>query len=1530
MALIDQFSAESLLVIKRPPTSSPTIVTRTLSNAGTFLEDRFICFAYRYQYQNGEFSAVSQFSDPAFVAGSFQFTPNSFLNEGMLNTINAVDVTFDTGSSLVTGIELLFKDMNDPTIKIIESFDKADLGLGNNNSFTFTFSNQKVFTVLPESEILRLFDNVPKLAQAQTIMGNRLVYGNYFEGNNLTDSQNNAVNFTYNATLEKNEIQFSDLPTNIGAGNYTYGSSITIDPCIFSIDLAGISLKTGTQITWDVAFSHSAFYTASGVAPTDTTGATTVSFSYVLLKDYNTPYDLATDSDFVSKIGDASNVQSVGNACNGFTFSDDFNCQIPATLSGFTKTASGITTAPEGFQIFAFPNETTIGLQILAMQWVNGANTTYEYFQVLSATSSVTSSTSNFSLHSNRGYEIGIIYMDEFNRSSTALVSPFNTVSTSCGDSIFQNKIIVNIPGGQLGGAPAQIAPAWATRYKFCIKADKETYETIYVSQYVKEDNNNAVFFLLEGENANKVEAGDRLIVKSDSGGPKDSCVNAIVLEKENKAKGFIEFTNPLNPTGDLIKAPAGTYMKIVPNNFSIQTGDETGNFISYGTRSAKRAAGGAFPKVFYPVSISNPGGSGATSFIDYDIPAQSQVKISILMTRFGRRRCTADCQKLVWTFEQTFIASQTYSNFKSFFDGENLGTATTGVIQLNSTFVCGFNDGDYTGTISYDNTLGTFSGTTPSDSDLSQGQAIYYFKFLQSSTTGETFLGISGDVSCESTKTSNLEVNIEVVRASETVIFETQPSDALPDVWYENDLSFSINANGEHSGNTQDQIIDFDNSGLLIAQDAIIDTGFYNCISFGNGVESYKIRDSVSGKTLNFGNRTTTTSSQLYKEAHRFADLTYSGVFNDETNVNKLNEFNLGLANFSPLEDSFGPIRKLYSRRTDILTLQEDKISYVPVGKDLLTDAAGGGALTSVPQVLGVQIARDEEYGISSNPESFAVWGPDKYFVDAKRGVVIRLRGGSSGMESLTVISAAGMRSWFRDFFINSLGTQKLGGYDPYTDEFVLAGNVQNTFEITPCIGCDVSENLTIIPSRPSVYCVNIGQDVGTVTVTYTIPNAEEDDIITEFNTPAGSLQPIETESGLTPVVTEDTNTGVGYTISAYYNNVEYTSGLVYVSGSFDIPKNQVSTTELTIEVSTSSGSNDTIEVLVSCPSSTLFNVYNIAINNNVNALETIHNEYRWTDNIFSSPVQSNLVELQAGTNPVISQYQVLSGNLGSNTVPAEGSIVSIISNKFPTDTFVFNAVTNKLRYLRSATTYSNTSTDVLALVSASAEATPIVEEGNLNYATFTMPTMTTADNNLYLLWDYRSPSAITLCQDSTAFASCCNCTFTPVEPCDTQQSYDGGQTYPNTYNVELGSATGEVELIINAKQQPDRFILTYDGVVVIDTQYYGEIIPARINALHGALVGKTDPISGLPYGTGAGYQPMPTHNNGGLYQNLPGFQNPDAILPADGSGFWPDVGVGYAKFKFTKSTATTTCQLSVYAPEAGTEWDASVSCPT
>ena len=1545
MPYIDSFSAEDILVIKKPPITAPTVVGRTVNNGSTFLEDRFVCFAYRYEYQNGEFSATSQFSPPVFSSGVYTFSQSSFLNEGMLNQINEVVITFNTGGELVKGVQLLYKDMNDPTIKVIESLNKITDGLPTSGDFEYTFGDQKIFTVLPEYEILRLYDNVPLKAQAQTLMGNRLMYGNYYEGYNLKDRQNNAVDFRYNLQVINNEFDQTTLKDFNGNGDYTFGQSSNINNSIFVIDLENNLLKKGARISWDFRIQHSSFYTASGLAPTAITTGASLSFSYTLTRDYANAYELATDATaggFVNAIGTASNIQTVPNSCNGFTFTDEFNCEIPATLGSFNKTQSGITAAGEPVAIIAFTTVNTIGLQLPAMKWEDGVNVTYEYYQITGGSAFLTSSTNNFSLHSNRDYEIGIIYMDAFNRSSTALVSRNNTVNITCSESEFLNKIRVNIPGG----APAQVAPFWATRYKFCIKSSKSTYESIYVSTFVQEDNEPAVYFLLQGENANKVEEGDRLIVKRDSTGPLQNCATAVVLEKSNQLKGFVSYTNPLD-TSATIEAPAGVYMKMIPTNFAVNT--ITNSFITYAQKTGTATNTGQYPRVFYPVTIFNPSGTGATTNIDYDLPIGSIIKITILARRPGYNNPNQSCENQLLTYEQEFTTDVSYSNFKEFFDSEGLGTATTGLIQTNSRYRIGNPDGPITREyfINYDNTLLSVA-REPTASDLSQGFEEYFMRFIKDTTTGKTYLGMSAGVKkCAGKGNSYVDMTIEVIRASASIVFETQPADALPDVWFENNESFSIDSLGQHSGNVQNQIIDFNNAGV-VSRDAIIDTGFFNCISFGNGIESYKIRDSVAGKTLEFGNRTTTTSSELYKEAHRFADITYSGVFNDESNVNKLNEFNLGLTNFRPLEDSFGPIRKLFARRTDVLTLQEDKISYVPVGKDLLTDASGGGALTSVPQVLGTQIAREEEYGISNNPESFAVYGFDKLFVDAKRAAVIKLRGGGTGQEELTVISQMGMRSWFRDFFINSLTTQKLGGYDPYMNEFVLAGNLQNTFDFTSCIACGVAENLVITPGQRNMYCVDVGQNVGQVTVSYIIPGASSNDIITEVNTPSGTgLQIMETEAGVSPIVTEKTNTGVGYTITAYYNNVKYTSGLVFVSGSFTFNKNRPDITETTIEASTSSGVADTVEVTVSCPVETLVTVYNVVLTNNSDATKTTHSEYSWTDNVSSSPLQSNLVEFASGLNPVVSRYTTVTGALGSNVVPSEGSIVSLINHKFSTDTFDFNIVTNSFRYLRSATVYNNTTTEIDALITASALATPIQEEGEIDFATFTMPSGASTDNNLYLIWDYRTVVQSVLCKDTSATAdlgqynSCCNCTnpTTAQYSCGSNPiAYtQGGGAYPQQKTFNVGSGTGTVEVSFYPMGIPDRMIVEFDGAVVIDTQYVGDTGyitnpgdgPASA-FLSSTLSGNNpdtgapyiEPISGLAYEPN-GTAPLPTVENGGfvaeILQGVPGYE-----YPLSTNDTWQ-------KYSFTKSTATTTVTVKVFAPlRDSTAWEVKVECVT
>jgi len=182
---LDQFSAESILVIKRPPVSAPAIQSITTAGEDDFLEERFISFAYRYKYADGEYSATSQFSEPSFIPNPFDFSFNSYLNEGMTNSTNACIITFNSGGPLVVGIDLLFKESNSSTIKVIEKLNKSNEGyvialphLGN-WEFAIPFGKELNLNLLAVAEplsdknILDWFKNLRENLGCEIILGGK-------------------------------------------------------------------------------------------------------------------------------------------------------------------------------------------------------------------------------------------------------------------------------------------------------------------------------------------------------------------------------------------------------------------------------------------------------------------------------------------------------------------------------------------------------------------------------------------------------------------------------------------------------------------------------------------------------------------------------------------------------------------------------------------------------------------------------------------------------------------------------------------------------------------------------------------------------------------------------------------------------------------------------------------------------------------------------------------------------------------------------------------------------------------------------------------------------------------------------------------------------------------------------------------------------------------------------------------------------------------------------------------------------------
>ena len=295
------------------------------------------------------------------------------------------------------------------------------------------------------------------------------------------------------------------------------------------------------------------------------------------------------------------------------------------------------------------------------------------------------------SLHSNRGYEIGIVYMDEFLRSSTALTSTNNTVYVPCRASRNQNAIQVTIPFGQR-------APSWARFYKFCIKPDKSTYETIYSEKYFEDPDSNSVFFLLEGENAAKVESGTRLVVKRDSGGAVEQCVIATITDKSTKPSNFLKIRNPNDTTtyateppqdpfevGYYIPIPAGAYAEIVPSGFNISQEQTVGGNVVYyppqrTTFPALNKSRG-YPIGRARVNIINPNPDYASAvptqykYFDYTIPVNSVITIRVFQNREGgNRKGGKGCEFRRNLYESPELVSQAnYDNFYQWFNGDNI-----------------------------------------------------------------------------------------------------------------------------------------------------------------------------------------------------------------------------------------------------------------------------------------------------------------------------------------------------------------------------------------------------------------------------------------------------------------------------------------------------------------------------------------------------------------------------------------------------------------------------------------------------------------------------------------------------------------------------------------------------------------------------------------------------------------------------------------------------------------------------------------
>jgi hypothetical protein len=216
---------------------------------------------------------------------------------------------------------------------------------------------------------------------------------------------------------------------------------------------------------------------------------------------------------------------------------------------------------------------------------------------------------------------------------------------------------------------------------------------------------------------------------------------------------------------------------------------------------------------------------------------------------------------------------------------------------------------------------------------------------------------------------------------------------------------------------------------------------GGYNNTQVDLGVKAYAVDDNPN-------------------QQYRFNSMIYSGIFNSRTGINNTNQFSVADDISKSTDPANGSIQKLFAEDTNLIVLQENKISRAPIDKNVIYSAEGGGSLTASNTVIGTIQAYSGNYGISKNPESFAVYGYQKYFTDKYRNAVMRL-----SQDGLTEISSYGMSDYFRDQLTELLDSNQLiiiatvGSFDASENKVTIVGDVTNVQ-----IGMSISINSLII----------------------------------------------------------------------------------------------------------------------------------------------------------------------------------------------------------------------------------------------------------------------------------------------------------------------------------------------------------------------------------------------------------------------------------------------------------------------------------
>jgi len=1023
-------------------------------------------FAYRYKFLDGQYSPLSPFSDAAFIPGQFEYKGMKGENSGMDNQIRLIHLegiqsfsSGNNGDSLprdIETIEIIYKAANSTALYVAKEINVGDSATSNfqlTNSIgsgsqdqgiaigdTLTevvITSDALGRLIEDAQLLRLFDNVPRKALAQEIVGNRVVYGNYLQNYDV-DSTNQEITAGVTSTTH----------SSVGLGLETVKSDRTYQLGIAYMDQRGRTspVFSRPESSVKVNFKEASKTNQITALIDEVNVPSWAAYGKWYIKDNSAEYyNLALDRFYEAE--DGSTWLAFPSSERNKVKEGDF-----LKLKKQHDSATAVT-ADNKFKVLDISNEVpnTISNVKRVIAIADGA-----------AIDSISSASKGFVTGSN------VI------RFYGPLKEQDNDLNTGGNEQFFKGIkqgafIRFDQARGVQGSSTYEIETGGPTGEEHVIGSRHYLIYEITLTEAIK--------------------ATDEFLTNLAS--EQEIKINLFQKERVALPEFAGRFYVRINPDG-IFKTNVKDAYATTTSNYILDTTvilgydddsdssthrstniSDVGDELALGFKDTRSNGDGSSP-----ISSKRPGTDNGAEFTFFIAKSQTTGFETAAKYRFFHDRIVAGAHIGFTYFTNT--------------DGNNPTTISTPVESIyriqnavKTTEYTRDNDSDgssgghgFTVTVTLDRAWddNSLSGVDANPGFSKFAQMSFYRERLGSNKVSlssdnpaifetEPIEVADVDLFYEASTPKNiLKTGMSVVATgvtSNSTISSFDLSTSPPTITLNQNITSTVTAGRRLQIRSADNAYQFflNTHGSDITSGAVLSlaTGqdvlgmtqtlsYHNAYSFGNGVESDRIRDDFNANRVGKGVKVSSTIQEPFKEERRGSGLIFSGIYNSRVGFNESNQFSMAEKITKDLNPVYGTIQKLSARgaaaQGDLLALCEDKCFRILANKDALFNADGNAQLTASTNVLGQIVPFAGEYGISTNPESFAYYGFRSYFVDKSRGVILRL-----SRDGLTDISAKGMGNFFTTQLKNSTSILN-GSYDEDSSSYnIRIGDEQFAF---------------------------------------------------------------------------------------------------------------------------------------------------------------------------------------------------------------------------------------------------------------------------------------------------------------------------------------------------------------------------------------------------------------------------------------------------------------------------------------------------